>query len=306
MPAWQCTGTGDTYNNINGRCYVFILVFTCILCNTLVNSSNWSPRVFPSPLINGWKCGRRRNVSLVCDPDHIISQDSADKIDDALMIAHNTTPCICSNTLRCSGWGGFRIGVVLVRALPKSYLRSFDSDEKAMNSFTKSVRRDWFRDIGCDDNVLVLIVQQNSQVVMSTGIAARYELTMSESGGICISTRFHFLQGEYELGVMHIIHKLVQDINDPITSVVESAIVFGIFATIVFALLGILAFCYSIGRLGGQNVMKFPLGAPMGFRRSIGYSNSGSTHVDQQPNVRVGNPHGRQGRRTTIFGLNFI
>ncbi|XP_070580253.1 uncharacterized protein [Ptychodera flava] len=274
---------------------ISVLLFVlCWLSGSLVHGSNWIPRRFPNPMTNPLACGRTRNESLVCDPDGIMGEMAADRIDEALHLAHNETSCHCSDRGRCSGYGGYRIGVAVIKSVRESFKSLYTSSQRAAREFAKDVRRQWFRDLGCDDSVLVLFTQQDCQVFISTGRMARQVLTSNEITAICKNTQVYFTNGEYEQGVLRVIREVAENINDRITARVENAILLAFFGGVLLFAFGVLVFCFRSGRCQGEKKMKFPLGAPMGFRRRI------TTTVHQQ-SVDTITYHGRHGRRQTVI-----
>ncbi|XP_077980653.1 uncharacterized protein LOC144435886 [Glandiceps talaboti] len=218
-----------------------------------------------------------------------MSDISADRIDEALSVAHNKTSCICRTPNLCSSWGGFRMGVGIVKNIKKSYKSSFRSDDKAYDDFARHVRRQWFRSIGCDDSLLVLVITETDQVFISLGSGTRQKLTLNEVQSIYKSTRWYFKNKRYKQGLLHVLIAIVENINDAFTAKVETGLISAIFGGTFLFICGLFIFCYRSGRLGGERVMRFPLGAPMGFQR---HKRFGMTRM-------VG--HGRQGRRLTIF-----
>ncbi|CDR95941.1 hypothetical protein, conserved [Babesia bigemina] len=112
---------------------------------------------YPDPLVNPKECNRPGvRESYICDPDRILSEVEADRIDEVLSLQRD------SSSHHCEGLGEVpvRLGVAIINWLP----------EEDMHTLAKELLERWrLSHDKCDDGVLLLFVVSHNTVVISWG-----------------------------------------------------------------------------------------------------------------------------------------
>ena len=92
---------------MNGRFVVFLLLLVCS-----VNAVKWGPSDFPDPKRDVNLCGRGGRSSNICDPDQILTEKGANRIEGVIKdIQDGIEPYI---RVKCANEGviGFQVGGV--------------------------------------------------------------------------------------------------------------------------------------------------------------------------------------------------
>ncbi|KAK2197306.1 bifunctional Modulator of levamisole receptor-1/Endoribonuclease YbeY/Metalloprotease catalytic domain superfamily [Babesia duncani] len=109
---------------------------------------------FPNPLTNPKDCNRIHvRQSYICDPDRILSELEADRIDEILSVQRQKSIHYCESL----GQVPFQLGVALINWLPK----------EDMNTLADELLNRWkLSHDKCDDGILMLFVIHHKEMVM--------------------------------------------------------------------------------------------------------------------------------------------
>ena len=148
------------------------------LCSLASAASPWTPQAYPNPTKDLQSCGRHGKPSWICDPDHILSEYSADVVEgtikDILQARdpYRRSPCpnlpveapgyqVSSNWFACSTASTraqalcvLQVAVALVKSMKLQ--RGNDEAEQAA-AFAKSIHQKWGVGASSCDNGLVLV-----------------------------------------------------------------------------------------------------------------------------------------------------
>ena len=124
----------------------------------------WQKEQFPNPARDIEACGRRGKVSWICDPDNILSYETANKVEELLFSVRKNTVSGCSTS---SENPGFQIGVAVMKKM-----RGVPDESIAVTAenFAKHLHDRWgVGNAGCDDGAVLLLSITDRQIYVSTG-----------------------------------------------------------------------------------------------------------------------------------------
>ena len=131
----------------------------------------WQKEQFPNPARDIEACGRQGKVSWICDPDKILSYETANFVEELLSsVGKNTySGCIYGDQNP-----GFQIGVAVMKKM-----RGIPGESIAVTAenFAKHLHDRWGVGKGCDDGAVLLLSITDRQVYVSTGERAKKVLT---------------------------------------------------------------------------------------------------------------------------------
>ncbi|XP_070555026.1 uncharacterized protein [Ptychodera flava] len=200
---------------------------------TMYSNDGWNPMDYPDPFSNHTACHSGKvkgNESWICDPDGLLSKTAVARIEHELTVAHNRTKCTCTDD-RCSGWGGFRFGVAMVYKMSITWHHDTNDEQRAQD-FAHKLRNQWFKDIGCNDNVLIFLAKWDRQLQIATGRQAKSYLTDGEVDDVFKAVKDYFKDEDYETGIIVTIKRLVDDLNDVRTGKLETVVLGAVFGVV--------------------------------------------------------------------------
>ena len=175
---------------------IFLVIFVafCFLQEGRA-TREWYKEDFPNPTRDVKGCGRRGEVSWICDPENILSYKAANKIEELIYSVVKNTYSGCSNDEK----PGFQIGVAVLnrmRGIPGEPV------EETAKTFAKHLHDSWgVGHAGCDDGAMLLISILDRQLYVSTGKRAM-ELLSDDQIDIIIEEMKPYMQKrEYDQGV---------------------------------------------------------------------------------------------------------
>ena len=175
---------------------IFLVIFAafCFLQEGRA-TREWYKEDFPNPTRDVKGCGRRGEVSWICDPENILSYKAANKIEELIYSVVKNTYSGCSNDEK----PGFQIGVAVLnrmRGIPGEPV------EETAKTFAKHLHDSWgVGHAGCDDGAMLLISILDRQLYVSTGKRAM-ELLSDDQIDIIIEEMKPYMQKrEYDQGV---------------------------------------------------------------------------------------------------------
>lgn len=155
----------------------------------------WSKEEFPNPTRDLEACGRRGKVSWVCDPDKILSYETANRIEELLYSVRKNTNSGCGS----SDNPGFQIGVAVLNRM-----RSIQDESVAESAekFAKHLHDSWgVGHSGCDDGAVLLLSIVDRQVYMSTGKRAMEVLSDGQIDIIIHEMKAYLKNKDYDNSV---------------------------------------------------------------------------------------------------------
>ncbi len=137
-----------------------------IVFNSAINLANgvaWIPSDIPSPIDNPQFCGRGNSSSYICNPESIISDETADWFDQTVStFREETTNVECG-----SGTAGYQIASLWVNDIQ---MLNGESEETAAERFASEVHNLWgVGDARCDNGVLIFVTIGLRQIYISAG-----------------------------------------------------------------------------------------------------------------------------------------
>ena len=172
-----------------GRVTFFAVLLAFCFLQEGNSTREWLKEDFPNPTKNLVSCGRRGKVSWICDPDKVLSYETADKVEELLYSIGKNTASECSSDEKA----GFQIGVAVLK---KMRTIPGESVEETAEKFTKHLHDSWgVGHASCDDGAMLLLSILDRQVHVSTGKKAM-ELLSDDQIGIIIEEMKTYLRGK--------------------------------------------------------------------------------------------------------------
>lgn len=141
-------------------------------------STSWTSSTFPNPTRDVDRCNRQGVKSWVCDPDGVISYNTANVVEAVLQdiqagkSPYKLAPC------GALGKQGFQVAVALLRKM------QIDDEKPAdtARAFAKGVHGRWGVGLReCNNGVVLFLAIDDRQVYISTGRGARKALSDSQA-----------------------------------------------------------------------------------------------------------------------------
>ena len=175
---------------VSGERVVFLAVFVAVcFLKEGKSTQEWRKEEFPNPTKDVGSCGRRGRVSWICDPEKILSYETANKIEELLYSVAKNTVSGCSSGEKA----GFQIGVAVLKKMLRI---PGESVKETAEKFAKHLHDSWgVGHAGCDDGAMLLLSILDRQVYVSTGKRAM-ELLSDDQIGIIIDEMKPYLQSK--------------------------------------------------------------------------------------------------------------
>ncbi|GIL54125.1 hypothetical protein Vafri_9686 [Volvox africanus] len=170
---------------------ILLFLFLAVLVHG--KQHHWTPGTYPNPRTRSDDCGRKNLTSLVCDPDGIITFESASAVDAILFkVAVGGKP-FAQAPCGTSGLEGFQIAVALMRRMQNS-----NDSSTVAKSFAYALQDAWgIGDPACDNGVLVFLTLQEDQLVIATGTAVEALLPPAVIAAIIKDVRVDVAEERY-------------------------------------------------------------------------------------------------------------
>jgi len=136
---------------------------------------NWNPRTYPNPVLDPLACGRRVPQSWVCDPDHLLSHESADVVEGLIKLINQGEDPYARAYCGSAGMVGYQVGVAVMQSFEPEWHRDA---ARTAETFAKALHDRW--GVGrreCNNGVLLFISIDDRQIYISTGSGTLDRLT---------------------------------------------------------------------------------------------------------------------------------
>jgi len=181
---------------VYARRVIFLAVFLALCFLQEGNSAKeWFKEDFPNPTKDLGSCGRRGKVSWICDPDKLLSYETANKIEELLYSVGKNTASGCSSDKEA----GFQIGIAVLKKMRRI---PGESVEETSKKFTKHLHDSWgVGHAGCDDGAMLLLSILDRQVYVSTGQKAMELLSDDQIDIIIEEMKTYLRDKDYDKSV---------------------------------------------------------------------------------------------------------
>ncbi|KAG2431742.1 hypothetical protein HXX76_009238 [Chlamydomonas incerta] len=155
-------------------------------------------------MVDTYKCGRKGVSSWVCDPDAILTYESANVVEGVIKkIFEGETPYV-KTYCGASGQIGYQVAVALMRQM-----RTTGDPAEYAETFARSLHDRW--GVGsseCNNGVVFFLSLNDRQLYISTGAGAKHALSFDVLGDIIADIRPVLREGRFgdavERGVVNI------------------------------------------------------------------------------------------------------
>ncbi|GIL83335.1 hypothetical protein Vretimale_11310 [Volvox reticuliferus] len=145
----------------------------------------WSPENYPNPMNDVNSCGRRGVSSWVCDPDGVLTYESANVVEGVIKKIYAGEPPYALGPCGNLGLKGYQVAVALMRHM--SYV---GDPGEAAGQFAKSLHNRWgVGDAHCNNGVVLLISINDRQIFVSAGSGTTSLLTYDVIGDVIDDVR---------------------------------------------------------------------------------------------------------------------
>eukprot|EP00884_Botryococcus_braunii_P012507 jgi/Botrbrau1/21257/Bobra.39_2s0049.2 len=192
---------GQTYG------LLFKVLLSLAISQRLVFSSGtlsgvWTPDSFPNPTVDTEKCGRKGVRSWICDPDGVLSYNSANIVEGTLReIAAAAEPFSSSgcSSISPDAVKGYQVAVALMKNMEG---HPGDTAEYTAATFAADLFENW--GIGskdCSNGVLLLLSTGDRQIYIKAGAVAAKELTNSQIQDMIAAMRPKLTKGNFDVAI---------------------------------------------------------------------------------------------------------
>ena len=163
------------------------------------------PDTFPNPRVDLERCGRNGVESRICDPHHVLEEDSANKIEEYIKTVQRDTE---------SGCGGFEIGVAIVNRIDPSWPTKVTPRSKATQAFAMALHDHWrVGSAQCQSGILIFISKYDRTIYISTGSGVKHILAKSRIARIIGKTRPHLRRGHFGVAVETAVSAIASELD---------------------------------------------------------------------------------------------
>ncbi|KAF6250917.1 TLP18.3, Psb32 and MOLO-1 founding proteins of phosphatase-domain-containing protein [Scenedesmus sp. NREL 46B-D3] len=143
-----------------------LVLFSCAVAQAKP-FRKWSPATYPNPQKDVYDCGRDGRKSSVCDPDNILSKESANMVEGLINEIAEATPPFRSAECGSLGQKGFQVAVALMHKMDHAKHADKAATAKA---FARALHDAWgVGDPECQNGLLVLMAINDREVYISSG-----------------------------------------------------------------------------------------------------------------------------------------
>lgn len=170
----------------------------------------WVKEEFPNPTKDPKACNRREKVSWICDPDQLLSDETATKVEQKLHFVRKNTFSGCSLETN----PGYQIAVAVLKGMRST---ANESVPETAEKFAKHLHDRWgVGNTGCDDGVMLLLATNDDQVYISTGRGVTKVLTDYQIGDIIGEMKPHLKDKNYDKSVEVAVTKMSEIFSEKV------------------------------------------------------------------------------------------
>ncbi|CAH1240128.1 Hypp5935 [Branchiostoma lanceolatum] len=140
-----------------------------------VHGNAWEKENYPNPQLQPELCSPNvRKPSWLCNPDHVMNEQSALLVREKLKLVHEKAKCYCDD---CTDRGGYTISVATMQQMEPMYWTLLPTEQVPVNissrRYARYLRDTWFADESCTDHVIILVSKLDDLVLISPGEFAK-------------------------------------------------------------------------------------------------------------------------------------
>uniref|UniRef100_A0A0B7A119 TPM domain-containing protein n=1 Tax=Arion vulgaris TaxID=1028688 RepID=A0A0B7A119_9EUPU len=168
----------------------------------------WSVFDYPNPQYDYHLCGRD-NASSVCDPNGVISRESADAIDGLINEVYREPNCLCYHCI--ANKHGYIIKVAIMPQMERVY-RNGDNTSAAMlrdaQMYSYILTQRWRMEGACNETLLILFSRNDGILFTLTRQHTKTKLSDSDVQIISLAVRHYFDRVEtFASGILEMIRR---------------------------------------------------------------------------------------------------
>lgn len=173
---------------------------------TLPTYFSWNMQEYPNPQTNPKFCNRS-SPSLLCDVDHLLTVEQANKLEQLMGQTGNVSRCYCKECPTTTTVGGRPTsahGIQVAIALVRHIFRPYNSPQSTSQEFANHLRTEW-KFGACDNTVLILLVADADEITLSVGAIADAVFDDKFFESLIGAHRNEFERGRFYEGLVSII-----------------------------------------------------------------------------------------------------
>lgn len=203
--------------------------------------AGWGVNDVPNPVLDPKACGRGVS-SAVCDPDHLLSREAADRMDGVIDAARKEYKIRCPATGKMHD---IQIGVAVLNKMNSPGLcddKNKGGCGRAAEEYATSIYDRWgLGDPQCGNGVLIFISKKDRQMYVKTGSSTQRRLTSERIIAMMDVMKGHLRQGRFDMALEKGLLEAVQHISkdttwfDRVNKYLVPAAMVGFFAAVAFS-----------------------------------------------------------------------
>jgi len=203
--------------------------------------TGWGVNDFPNPVLDPRACGRSTS-SAVCDPDHLLSREAADRMDGVIDAARKEYKIRCTATGKMHD---IQVGVAVLNKMNSPGLCDENTRSgcgRAAEEYATSIYDRWgLGEPQCGNGVLIFISKKDRQMYVKTGSSTQKRLTSSKIIEMMDVMKGHLRQGHFDMalekGLIEAVQHLSKDVTwvDRVKQHIVPAAMLGFFAAVAFS-----------------------------------------------------------------------
>lgn len=182
---------------------------------TKVNQTEWFKDDYPNPQVDTGECGRCNKTSWICDPNHILPQDSADKLDGIINGIRQSGKCVCTD---CKEKHGVTIAIAVLDRM-KNAGSSDENIEATAKEFVKFLRERKWRIGICNDEIVVLLSHTDRKIFTNVGTTVSNILTNECLEYIYLNVKTMLSRGYYAMALEQMLDSFKSSVEKGVCSV---------------------------------------------------------------------------------------
>lgn len=195
-------------NSLTVNVVVLALMAIASYCEAQKKTTVWEAGYYPNPEKRPDLC-RREGRSRVCDPNTLLKDGEANKLDELIRGVEENTECACQ-LHHCFDNKGYRIGVALAKKIkdPAKKERGTMLHGRMMKGRRFAYHIKYLWKLGaCTDDVIIIYSKDDKVFYTIVGKTAAKKLKARLIGRISVAANKYFERGDIFKGLKHLIQK---------------------------------------------------------------------------------------------------